>query len=92
MRRTDEQLAEKRREKFESVVLRIANQLQMSSATKYEDLPETVKIHFEKKDYKEIALDLARFDYRSGLNLGQISLKYGLSKTTVWRHLSSKAK
>lgn len=85
MRHTDEQIQAKNRERFERVALRLAHNMQESSAECYSALPQHVKEHFESQQYKDLALQLARFEYKKGHSIRGIALRYGLPRMSVWR-------
>lgn len=84
MRKTDEQLAAKKRERFETVAVRLAVHLGMSTAERFVELPEKARVYFEGQRYCEIALSLAVFEFqKGGLSIRGLSIKYAIPKSTL---------
>lgn len=88
MRKTDEEIAKRRRERFELMVVRLANHRGLSSAKEYCDLPISVKETFEAFDYIDVIKPLIQIDYAAGQSYRQLSNKYAIPKTTISRYIS----
>lgn len=88
MRKTDEQIQDKRRERFEAMAVRLAHHLKMSSAETFDQLPLPVRQHFEGLRYGDVVRPLIREDHALGFSLRRLSIKYGLSKTAISHHLA----
>lgn len=88
MRHTDEQIEKNRRKRFETMAVRLANHLEMSSADTWEKLPPTVQQYFECQRYCDVVRVLIIKDNHSGQSVRQLSIKYGLSSTAIQNHLS----
>lgn len=84
------EIEKRKRERFERMAVRLAHHLSMSKAERYEDLPQVVRDQFEGMQYCDIVLPLMRNDHLRGASIRSIANKYGLSKTTVFYHISKK--
>lgn len=85
-----EQIEAKKRERYEVMVVRVANHLNLSKAQTFEALPARVREHLEQLKYCELIIPLLRADREKGLSLRALAVRYGLGKTTVSYHLSKK--
>lgn len=88
MRKTDEQILDKRRERFEAMAVRLAHHLKLSGADRFDELPVAVRQHFEGLRYGDVVRPLIQEDHAKGLSLRQLSIRYGLSKTAISNHLA----
>ena len=87
--RTQKEIEEKKRERFEFMALRLAHFMHLSEAETFEDLPAQVRVTFNGLKYHEVVLPLMDFDKSNGLSVRQLEIKYGIPKSTVQYHLSN---
>ena len=87
MRESDDNLERRKRERFETMAVRLANHLQMSMADSYDHLPPLVRSHFESLRYCDIIKPLIIRDNANGQTVRQLAIKYGLSPTAIQNHL-----
>lgn len=80
----------KKRERYELMVVRVANYLNLSKAQTFEALPVEVREHLEQLSYCDLIMPLMRADRKKGLSLRALAVRYGLGKTTVSYHLGKK--
>ena len=88
MRYSDEQVEARKRERFEVMAVRLANHLNLSGADTYAKLPATARTYFDGLRYCDIVKPLIIQDNHAGLSVRQLSIKYGLSSTSIQNHLS----
>lgn len=82
------QIEAKRRERFEVMAVRLANRLEMSQAETFDQLPTPIREHFESLRYCDIVKPMIQDDYAHGLSMRRLSIKYGLSLTAIFNHVS----
>lgn len=87
MRKTDKEIEQKRRERFELMAVRHANLLKMSNAKKFEELPLIVRRQLDSLSYSEIVRPLMIADKADGASVRQLAFRYGLPKSTVQRQI-----
>ena len=81
-------IEQRKRERFEAMAVRLANHLEMSTAAKFVDLPVKVRDHFNGMRYYDIIKPLIQEDYYGGrLTYQQLSIRYGIAKSTVQTYL-----
>ena len=83
MRKTDEQIKQKRRERFEYHAVRAAKHLGLADVEKYIDLPTHIKIVLEAMPYGRVVAPLIQKEYSEGWSLGKLANKYGLCRTSI---------
>lgn len=91
MRKGDEQIEARKRERFEVMAVRLANHLNMSGADTWDKLPQSAKDYFNGLRYCDVVKPLIIQDNHGGQSVRQISIKYGLSPTAVQNHISRNA-
>lgn len=88
MRKSDEQIEQQRRDRFEVMAVRLANHLNLSSAERWADLPQTARDYFNGQKYCDIVKPLIIRDSHKGQSVRQLAIKYGLSSSAVQNHLT----
>lgn len=88
MRKSDVEIEDKRRARFEVMAVRLANHLNLSSADTWAKLPQTAREYFNGQKYCDIVKPLIIRDNMRGQSVRQLAIKYGLSSSAVQNHLS----
>lgn len=90
MRKTDEQIKAKRRERFEYHVVRLAKYLNLANVDEYADLPGPLKEHFNSMHYGQVVAPLIQKEAAEGYKPSELAIKYGLCETAIRNHINNK--
>lgn len=83
------QIKENQRERFEMMVVRLANLLELSSVDKFELLPPLVRDAFKSFKYLDVVLPLIHHDREvNTMSYRQLEIKYGIPKSTIQNYLN----
>lgn len=93
MIKNQQQIESNQRQRFEIMAVRLANHLELSTATEFDELPAHIKTMLNSFKYIDLVVPLMRND-RDGVNqlsLRQLEIKYGVPKSTIRDYLTTRA-
>jgi hypothetical protein len=81
----------RQRERFEKWAVVLANHLELSAVDTFDNLPVSIKTMLNGFKYIDVVLPLMQFDRdKSGLSFRQLEIKYGVTKSTIHRLVSTR--